>query len=72
MSFDLLEKRKNEMYRRAYPKLLLLFVSLSVLAVILTLTLTLITHAITRGKYYSRIVISLIRFLLVHVGTMYK
>jgi hypothetical protein len=53
MSFDLLEKRKNEMYRRAYPKLLLIFVSLSVLAVVLTLTLTLITLAQPKPKNYA-------------------
>jgi Type-IV b secretion system, inner-membrane complex component len=53
MSFDLLEKRRNEMYRRAYPKLLVVFVFLSVLAVILTLTLTLITLTQPAPKNYA-------------------
>jgi hypothetical protein len=39
MGFDLLEKRKNDMFRRSYPKLLLVFLFLSVIALMLTLTL---------------------------------
>lgn len=53
MSFDLLDKQKNDMYRRAYPKLLLVFVWLSVLAVILTLTLTVITITQPKPKNYA-------------------
>jgi len=53
MSFNLLDKQKNEMYRRAYPKLLLVFVCLSVLAVILTFTLTVITLTQPKAKNYA-------------------
>ena len=53
MSFDLLDRQKNEMYRRAYPKLLLVFVCLSVLAVILTFTLTVITLTQPKAKNYA-------------------
>jgi hypothetical protein len=53
MSLDILDKQKNELYRRAYPKLLLVFVGLSVLAVILTITLTLITIVQPKAKNYA-------------------
>lgn len=53
MSFDLLDKQKNEMYRRAYPKLLLVFILLCSIAVALTLTLTIITIKQPKPENYA-------------------
>lgn len=53
MSLDILDKQKNEMYRRRYPKLLLVFICLAALAVLLTLTLTVITVAQPKPKSFA-------------------